>query len=160
MIIYNFFHILPFLFILIIGGDKLSVVNHNEADVKLLARLMRAEAEGEGQLGMLMVGNVGINRVRANCLDFRDINTISNMVFQRPGGFEATLFGYFYQAARSIDVRLARRVIKGERFNPATTALYFYSTQGGCQAQWFGQWNSGKYKSHCFYSPVESENCY
>ena len=39
----------------------MAVVAYNEAEVKLLARLLRAEAEGEGQLGMLMVGNVGIN---------------------------------------------------------------------------------------------------
>lgn len=49
----------------------MGVIAHNEEDVKLLARLMRAEAEGEGQQGMLMVGNVGVNRVRGNCLDFK-----------------------------------------------------------------------------------------
>ena len=69
----------------------ISVVAHNEKEVKLLARLMRAEAESEGELGMLMVGNVGINRVLANCLDFKNIRTIEQMVFQRPGGFESTL---------------------------------------------------------------------
>jgi N-acetylmuramoyl-L-alanine amidase len=53
--------------------------------VELLARLMRAEAEGEGDLGMLMVGNVGVNRVRANCLDFKGIRNLQQMVFQRPG---------------------------------------------------------------------------
>ena len=36
---------------------------------------MRAEAVGEGDLGMLMVGNVGINRVLADCLTFKDIRT-------------------------------------------------------------------------------------
>ena len=138
----------------------ISVVSHNEEEVKLLARLMRAEAEGEGSLGMLMVGNVGINRVLAQCLDFKNINTIEKMVLQRPGGFEATLFPYFYQAARSIDIKLARRCIKGEKFYPATKSLWFYSTNEGCSAQWWGQWNSGRYKSHCFYSPVESEKCY
>ena len=49
------------------------VVKTNENYTALLARLMRAEAEGEGELGMLMAGNVGVNRVLANCLDFRDI---------------------------------------------------------------------------------------
>ena len=139
----------------------ISVVAHNEKEVKLLARLMRAEAEGEGELGMLMVGNVGINRVLANCLDFTNIRTIEQMVFQRPGGFESTLYSYFYQPARQIDIKLARRSIKGERYDPATRALWFYSTPTpGCQPQWFNQWNSGKYKSHCFYAPVESSNCY
>lgn len=45
-------------------GDSVAVIPYNEADVKLLGRLMRAEAEGDGQLGMLMVGNTGVNRVR------------------------------------------------------------------------------------------------
>ena len=140
---------------------NMAVVKYNEAEVKLLARLMRAEAEGEGKLGMLMVGNVGINRVRAKCLDFKDINTIEKMVMQRPGGFEATLFDYFYQAARESEIKLARRVIKGERFHPATRALWFYSTYTpGCRTTWYGQFNSGKYKNHCFFAPLESENCY
>ncbi|GGD75387.1 hypothetical protein GCM10010911_36660 [Paenibacillus nasutitermitis] len=50
---------------------------------------MRAEAEGEGDLGMLMVGNVGVNRILGNCIDFRNIRNMQ-MVFQSPGGFEAT----------------------------------------------------------------------
>lgn len=139
----------------------MAVIKYNEAEVKLLARLIRAEAESEGVQGMLMVGNVGVNRVRANCLDFVDIRTITQMVFQRPGGFEATLFGYFYQAARESEIRLARRVIKGERFEPASRALWFYNAgEEACRPQWFGQWNTGRFKAHCFYAPVESENCY
>lgn len=139
----------------------MAVVKYNQEELKLLARLMRAEAEGEGKLGMLLVGNVGVNRVRANCLDFKNINTINSMVFQSPGGFEATQKGYFYQAARQVDIDLAKRVINGERFTPATTALWFYNPFGeDCRAQWFGQWNSGRYKNHCFYQPLESENCY
>ncbi len=139
----------------------MAVIAFNEAEVKLLARLIRAEAESEGRLGMLMVGNVGVNRVRANCLDFVNIRTISQMVYQRPGGFEATLFGYFYQEARSVEIQLARRVIHGETFHPATRALWFYNAfEESCRAQWFGQWNSGRFKAHCFYSPVESENCF
>ena len=62
------------------------VVKYTEKELELLARLMRAEAVGEGNLGMLMVGNVGVNRVIADCLTFRDIKTISQMVFQSPGG--------------------------------------------------------------------------
>ena len=54
----------------------MAVIKANEADVRLLAQLMRAEAEGEGDLGMLMVGDVGVNRVRSNCLDFRGIRSI------------------------------------------------------------------------------------
>ncbi|SDP79631.1 cell wall hydrolase [Halobacillus sp. SY10] len=135
----------------------MAVVPFNQADVKLLARLMRAEAEGEGKLGMLMVGNTGVNRVRGNCIDFTEIDTIRKMVFQSPGGFEATQKGYFYQRAREKDKRLARRTINGERFHPATNSLWFFKPSGDCPAQWFGQWNTGRFKSHCFYSPIRSD---
>ncbi len=135
----------------------MAVVRHNEKDIDLLARLMRAEAEGDGQLGMLMVGNTGVNRVRSDCLDFKNINSISNMVYQSPGGFEATQKGYFYQRAREHDRELARRVIRGERFHPATRSLWFFKPEGGCPPQWYDQWNSGRYKSHCFFAPLASE---
>lgn len=137
--------------------NVLAVVQATEEDVQLLARLMRAEAEGEGELGMLMVGNVGVNRVRGDCLDFSQITTIRDMVFQSPGGFEATQKGYFYQRARPNEIRLARQVINGNRFHPATNSLWFFMPAGACPAQWYNQWNSGRFKSHCFYHPSESE---
>ncbi|MBB6283032.1 cell wall hydrolase [Geobacillus subterraneus] len=137
----------------------MAVVAHTEEDVKLLARLMRAEAEGDGRLGMLMVGNVGINRVIADCLDFRGIRTIRQMVFQSPGGFEAVQKGYFYQRAREMDIGLARQVIRGWRYPPATNALWFFKPPEGqpCPPQWFNQWNVGRYKSHCFFAPTQSD---
>jgi N-acetylmuramoyl-L-alanine amidase len=137
----------------------MAVVACTDEDVKLLARLMRAEAEGDGRLGMLMVGNVGVNRCIADCLDFRGIRTIRQMVFQSPGGFEAVQKGYFYQRARNIDIQLARQVIRGWRYHPATNALWFFKPPEGanCTPQWFGQWNVGRYKSHCFYAPNRSD---
>lgn len=124
----------------------------------MLARLMRAEAEGEGELGMLMVGNVGVNRVRGNCIDFRNIRSIPDMVFQNPGGFEATQKGYFYQPARDVDIRLAQRVINGERQHPASNALWFFRPAGDCPDQWYDQSNTGRYKAHCFFAPTY-EDC-
>lgn len=135
----------------------MAVVKATQEDIKTLARLMRAEAEAEGKQGMLMVGNVGVNRVKVRCLDFKNINTIPRMVYQSPGGFEATQKGYFYQRARQSEIRLAKRAIAGERFNPASNALWFFKPSGSCPAQWFNQWNSGRFKSHCFYIPTESD---
>ncbi|MFS8652725.1 MAG: cell wall hydrolase [Caldibacillus sp.] len=135
----------------------MAVIAHNTEEVDLLARLIRAEAESDGNLGMLMVGNVGVNRVRADCLDFKDIRTITQMVYQSPGGFEATQKGYFYQPARENERRLARRVLRGERFHPASNALWFFKPTGACPAQWFNQWNTGRFKSHCFYAPTRSD---
>ncbi|WP_048602085.1 cell wall hydrolase [Rubeoparvulum massiliense] len=135
----------------------MAVVQATEKDVQLLARLIRAEAEGEGVQGMLMVGNVGVNRVRGDCLDFKPIRTIRQMVFQSPGGFEAVQKSYFYQRARPQEIKLARRVINGERIHPARHALWFFKPVGNCPAQWYDQWNSGRFKSHCFYIPVAVE---
>ena len=131
----------------------MGVIAHNEEDVKLLARLMRAEAEGEGQQGMLMVGNVGVNRVRGNCLDFKNIRNLRQMVYQNPGGFEATQKGYFYQRAREQDIALARRTIQGQRFWPANFALWFFRPEGACPPTGYNQQNSGRFKKHCFFQP-------
>jgi N-acetylmuramoyl-L-alanine amidase len=135
----------------------MAVIPYNEKEVKLLARLMRAEAEGEGQLGMLMVGNVGVNRVRSDCLDFKKLASLQDMVFQSPGGFEATQKGYFYQRARQKEIDLARKTIKGGRYHPAQFSLWFFKPAGDCPAQWYNQANTGRFKSHCFYQPTRSD---
>ncbi|WP_369901654.1 cell wall hydrolase [Bacillus manliponensis] len=135
----------------------MAVIPYTEEEVKLLARLIRAEAEGEGQQGMLMVGNVGVNRVRGDCLDFKKIRSIKQMVFQSPGGFEATQKGYFYQRARESDIALARRNIQGQRFWPANFALWFFRPEGPCPPTWYDQQNSGRFKKHCFFQPSGSD---
>ncbi len=132
------------------------VVHYNEADVDLMARLLRAEAEGEGKQGMLMVGNVGINRVRVNCSDFEDVRTIEQMVFQ-PHAFEAVTHGYFYQRARESEKRLARRAIKGARLWPAKYSLWYFRPPGDCPPTWYDQPHVGRYKLHCFYEPTGEE---
>lgn len=135
----------------------MAVIKANSEDVKLLGRLMRAEAEGEGEQGMLMVGNVGVNRILGNCLDFRDIRQMKQMVFQNPGGFEATQKGYFYQRARARDTRLAQRVINGEKIRPASNSLWFFRPSGSCPDTWYNQNHAGRYKAHCFYRPSTTD---
>ncbi len=135
----------------------MAVVKATNSDINLLARLLRAEAEGEGNLGMLLVGNVAINRVRVECSDFKGIRTIRQMVFQ-PHAFEATQKGYFYQAPRENEKRLARRNVRGERFWPAKFSLWYFRPPGSCPPQWYSQPFSGQYKLHCFYEPT-GETC-
>lgn len=101
---------------------------------------------------MLMVGNVGVNRVRASCLDFKNIRTVKQMVFQSPGGFEAVQKSYFYQRARTQDIQLARKVIRGNKYHPATRALWFFEPLGPCPRTWYNQPNAGRYKDHCFFT--------
>nr|WP_284143288.1 cell wall hydrolase [Metabacillus flavus] len=104
---------------------------------------------------MLLVGNAGVNRVRADCLDFKKISSIERMIFQRPGGFEATQRGYFYQRARSSEIDLAKKVIAGNRYRPGEYSLWFFRPGGNCPGTWYNQANSGCYKSHCFYNPSQ-----
>ena len=132
------------------------IVKYTDKELDLLARLMRAEALGEGNLGMLMVGNVGINRVIANCLDFKNIRSITDMIYQSPGGFTGITSALFQSSSTTNEKNLARRIIKGEYYHPATNALWFYAPGSGntCRQTWFNQANSGKYKNHCFYEPV------
>ncbi len=131
------------------------VVKYNQKELELLARLMRAEALGEGNLGMLMVGNVGVNRVIANCLTFKDITTIYDMIFQSPGGFSGTKSNLFYGNPTEKEKSLAMRVIRGEYYYPATNALWFYAPSSGssCSSSWWDQEFAGRYKNHCFYKP-------
>ena len=131
------------------------IVKATQKEKELLARLMRAEAVGEGGLGMLMVGNVGINRVIADCLTFKDIHTISEMIYQSPGGFSGTNSSLFYGNPTEKEQQLAERVIRGEYYHPATNALWFYAPTAGvsCTSTWWDQQLAGKYKGHCFYQP-------
>ena len=136
----------------------MAVIKYTSKERDLLARLMRAEAVGEGDLGMLMVGNVGVNRVLASCLTFGNIRTISEMIYQTPGGFTGKDSPLFFSNPTTTERNLADRVIRGEYFYPATNALWFYAPTSGsnCVSYWYEQKLSGKYKNHCFYQPYPS----
>jgi N-acetylmuramoyl-L-alanine amidase len=136
-------------------GDYMAIVKYTTKERDLLARLMRAEAVGEGDLGMLMVGNVGVNRTLADCLTFADVRTIEDMVYQNPGGFSGVNSPLFFSAPTTAQRNLADRVLNGEYYYPATNALWFYAPGVGknCTSTWWDQTLSGKYKNHCFYIP-------
>ena len=131
------------------------IINYTNKEKELLARIMRAEAIGEGDLGMLMVGNVVINRAIANCLTFKNTRTINDVIYQKPGGFSGIDSPLFFSNPTTTEKNLAERVLKGEYYYPATNALWFYAPKSNepCQTTWWGQSNSGKYKNHCFYVP-------
>ena len=136
----------------------MGIIKYKTAERDLLARLMRAEAVGDGNLGMLMVGNVGINRVLADCLTFKNIRSIEQMIYQNPGGFSGKDSPLFFSNPTTSERNLADRVINGEYYYPATNALWFYAPKSGvaCSSTWWDQQLSGKYKNHCFYEPDSS----
>lgn len=132
----------------------MSIIKHTTKERDLLSRLMRAEAVGEGNLGMLMVGNVVINRGISNCLTFKNVNTISDVIYQE-NQFSGTDSPLFFSNPTTKERELANRVIRGEYFHPATNSLWFYAPSNGssCKSTWYNQDLAGRYKSHCFYKP-------
>ena len=133
----------------------MSIIKYTESELNTLARLMRAEALGEGDLGMLMVGNVVVNRVIANCYTFKNLNTLNDIIYQTPGGFAGIRSNLFYNSPTVKERELAQRVINGEYYFPATNALWFYAPRENenCTPTWYDQRNTGRYKIHCFYAP-------
>lgn len=133
----------------------MAIIEYNNTDLDLMARLMRAEALGEGDLGMLMVGNVIINRALADCLTFKNINNIRQVIYQSPGGFSGINSTLFQHAATTLEKELATRNLNGQYYFPATNALWFYApaNNSNCVSLWYNQELSGKYKNHCFYKP-------
>ena len=130
------------------------IVKYNTKERELLARIMRAEAVGEGNLGMLMVGNVVVNRVLADCLTFKNINSLYDAIYQE-NQFSGTSSPLFYSNPTTKELELTDGILKGEYYYPATNALWFYAPSGNasCRSTWYDQKLSGRYKSHCFYVP-------
>jgi N-acetylmuramoyl-L-alanine amidase len=132
-------------------------VIYRDTDVDLMARMMRAEAEGEGLQGMLYVGNVIVNRLKANCIDFKDLRTIPQVVYQVQGGnysFEAVQKGnVFYQRARTAEKRLAKQNFYYWRQHTGKYDLWYFNPYAPCPPTWYGQPFAGQYKNHCYYEP-------
>lgn len=130
------------------------IINYTTKELDLLARIMRAEALSEGDLGMLMVGNVVVNRALADCLTFKNINSVTEAIYQK-NQFSGTESSLFYGAATTAEKNLANRILRGEYYHPATNALWFYAPTSNtdCKTTWYNQDLSGRYKNHCFYNP-------
>lgn len=130
------------------------IIKYNTKEKELLARLMRAEAVGEGNLGMLMVGDVVVNRVLANCLTFKNITSLTDAMYQE-NQFSGVDSPLFFGNPTTAELNLAERILRGEYYYPATNALWFYapSSNQSCRSVWYNQSLAGRYKSHCFYEP-------
>ena len=131
------------------------LINYTSKELDSMARLMRAEAIGEGNLGMLMVGNVIVNRAIADCLDFKKIRTLNDVIYAKSGGFDGIKSSLFKGKSTTKEKELAKKCIKGEYYYPATNALWYYapSKKASCKSSWFKQSLAGRYKNHCFYKP-------
>lgn len=131
------------------------LLNYTSKEIDLLARIMRAEALNEGNLGMLMVGNVVVNRAIASCLTFTNIRTITDAIYQA-NQFVGTKSSLFQARSTTTEKNLAKRVLNGEYYHPATHSLWFYAPgpNKNCKNTWYDQQLAGSYKNHCFYEPA------
>jgi len=134
-------------------------IKHTTKEVNTLARLIKAEAVGEGNQGMLLVGNVVVNRVVAKCSNFRKTNTLTKVIFQK-NAFEGTKSRLFQTGFTSTQKRLAQRAVNSWRGHPATNALFFYGPGKNRKGKntFYGPY-IGRYKNHCFYRLKNMSKC-
>ena len=134
-------------------------VKYNTKDINLLGRLIKSEALGEGDTGMLLVANTGVNRIVYKCQTFKGITSVNKMVYQK-GNFEGVNTRLYNAPVNSKIKGLAKKGLDYWRGKPATKALYFQNPGKGkgCKNRFWGKL-SGKYKNHCFYNPDKLTGC-
>ena len=138
----------------------MSRIPFNSKDVSLLARIMRAEALGEGVFGMKLVGNVVVNRVIATCGPFKKASSIEKAIYQK-GQFEGVGTRLFNQTPTSHEKKLAKNCLDYYTKWPAKGALFFKNPGKGvkCPNTFYGKL-IGRYKNHCFFGPeIGLKNC-
>lgn len=102
-----------------------SVISYTSADLDLLARLVRAEAENQPYSAKVSVAAVVVNRVQSSQFP----NTISGVVNQRVNGyyqFTPVKNGTISRSATALDRQAALEAINGA--DPTKGALFFYDT--------------------------------
>ena len=133
-------------------------IQYNDNEITLLAKIMKAEALGEGEEGMLMVGNVIVNRVVANCDVFRNTRNLYEVIYQK-NAFAGVGQPLFNQGVNAKERELALKSINGYRVEPAYNALWFRNPgRANCSENFYGVL-SGRYKNHCFYVPPAKLKC-
>ncbi len=134
-------------------GENMARIKYIQSDIDLLARIMRAEALGEGETGMLLVGNVVVNRAIAQCGPFKKVNSISKVVYQK-GQFDGVGKPLFRSSPTQKEKSLAKKCLDYYTKWPAKRALFFKNPGNGksCPKTFFGPL-IGRYKKHCFFGP-------
>lgn len=139
---------------------NLARIKYIKSDIELLARIMRAEALGEGDTGMLLVGNVVVNRAIAQCGAFKKVDTISKVIYQK-GQFEGVGTALFRSAPTNRQKKLAKMCLEYYTKWPARRALFFKNPGKGnpCPKIFYGPL-IGRYKQHCFFGQERGlKNC-
>lgn len=103
--------------------DSTKVIKYSNSDVKLLAKLITAEASGESNDAMVSVGAVVVNRVQSS----KYPGNISSVINQQSGGhyqFTPVMNGMINKTASSSALNAAYKALSGS--DPTNGALFFY----------------------------------
>lgn len=136
-------------------------------DRELLARIIKCEAEGEGENGMRAVATVVMNRVHAPYGEYQRVGqgNIRTIIMQ-PNQFscaESAINGVptsrniYTVPPDDIHYEIADWALSGGRFFGVANCLWYLNPPRECAA-YFPANQSGKYftsiNQHCFYSPT------
>ncbi len=102
------------------SGNTSGTNGYSSSDVKLLARLIYAEARGESYTGQVAVGAVVLNRVRSSSFP----NTISGVIYQ-PYAFTCVNDGQINLTPNQTAYSAARDAMNG--WDPSYGSLYYYN---------------------------------
>jgi len=99
---------------------------YNSDDVYWLSRIIHAEANGEGLLGQLAVGNVIMNRVKSPLYP----NTVKNVIFDKRSGIQFTpaYSGAIYNTPRESCIIAAKMTLEGD-VSVVGSSLFFTSSR-------------------------------
>ena len=135
-------------------------IKYSTEEVDLLARLIKSEALGEGEQGMLLVGNVVINRVVANCDVFRNTRTITEVCLPKecyfPGSEPHSLTNQSTNCFGKLHYAVLTAIEMNRQLMPY--GLKIPVTNVACPEKFYGNL-SGRFKQHCFYNPGLKLNC-
>ena len=102
------------------GGSSSTNSKFSSSDVKLLARLIYAEARGEPYQGQVAVGAVVLNRVKSSSFP----NTISGVIYQ-PYAFTCVNDGQINLSPNQTAINAANDAMNG--WDPTYGCLYYYN---------------------------------
>ena len=101
-------------------GIQTTSTYNNDNDLKLLARIINAEARGESYIGQVSVGAVVLNRVSHPSFP----NTIAGVIFQE-GAFTAITDGQWNADMYETSYKAAQDALNG--WDPTGGAIYYYN---------------------------------
>lgn len=105
------------------AATRPAVIPYTAADLDLLARLVRAEAENQTYRAKVAVAAVVVNRVKSSLFP----NTLRDVIYERSNGyyqFTPVVNGHINKIASQSDINAAREALHGA--DPTNGALFYF----------------------------------